>query len=135
MDDLFEYALAVRYLEVDQQGVVFNAWYLAYFDEAMTAFLEHRGLPYEAVLGSGHDFQLVHTELDWSGALGFRDPASVAVGVASIGTTSFALSFEVRRAGTPVCTGRTVYVCVATDGSGKRPLPPALRAALSGDGT
>jgi uncharacterized protein len=27
-------------------------------------------------------------------------------------------------------TGRTVYVVVATDGSGKRPVPPKLRAAL-----
>ena len=38
--------VAVRYLEVDAQGVVFNAWYLAWFDEAMAAFFADRGLPY-----------------------------------------------------------------------------------------
>ena len=27
-------------------------------------------------------------------------------------------------------TGRTVYVVVSTDGSGKRPVPPKLRAGL-----
>jgi len=35
----FAHRHAVRYLEVDAQGVVFNAWYLAWFDDAMTAFL------------------------------------------------------------------------------------------------
>src|SRR4051794_24381710 len=116
------------------QGVVFNSWYLAYLDDAMTAFLEHRGLPYRELTGSGHDVQVVHIELDWSGALGFGHAASVAVAVAAVGTTSFALAFEVLRDGTPVCTGRTVYVCVATDGTGKRPLTSALRGALTGGG-
>ena len=35
--------MTVRYLEVDAQGVVFNSWYLAWFDEAMTAFLRTAG--------------------------------------------------------------------------------------------
>jgi acyl-CoA thioester hydrolase len=132
----FEYPLTVRYLEVDQQGVVFNAWYLAYFDDAMTAFFEHRGLPYRALLDSGHDAQVVHTELDWTGGLGFGDDAVVAVDCPSTGTTSFTLTFDVHRRGdpTPIVRGRTVYVCVATDGTGKRPLPPDLRTALEPGG-
>lgn len=125
------YPVTVRYLEVDRQGVVFNAWYLAYFDDAMTGFFTHRGLPYSLIIAEGYDCQVVHTELDWTGALGFGDDAAVAVDVGHLGTTSFSLTFEVLRAGRPVCTGRTVYVCVATDGSGKRPLPASLREALS----
>ena len=65
----FEFPVRVRYHEVDAQGVVFNAWYLAWFDEAMTEFLESRGLTYRAMLDAGYDVQLVHTELDWRGAL------------------------------------------------------------------
>ena len=131
MAEPYEYRVDVRYLEVDQQGVVFNSWYLAYFDDAMTGFLAHRGLPYQVLWPAAYDFQVVHTELDWTGGLGFGDAATVAVDVGHLGTTSFSLTFEVRRAGTPVCTGRTVYVCVATDGSGKRPLTPAVREALT----
>jgi acyl-CoA thioester hydrolase len=127
----FEHRIAVRYLEVDRQGVVFNAWYLAYFDDALTGFLSERGLPYDALLASGHDVMVVRTELDWTGGVGFGDEVGVGVAVAAVGTTSFTLAFEVRRAGEPVCRGRTVYVCVATDGTGKRPLPDSLRAALS----
>ena len=50
---------------------------------------------------------------------------------ARIGRTSFALDFEVRRDGSEVtCTARTVYVVIATDGSGKREIPPLIAAAL-----
>jgi len=126
----FTQAIDVRYLEVDRQGVVFNMWYLAYFDDAMTAFLAAGGLPYGALLDAGFDVQVVHTEIDWLGPLGFGEPATVGVGVAHLGRTSFTLRFDVAVDGRPVARGRTVYVAVRTDGSGKTPLPASLRAAL-----
>ncbi len=129
----YEYRAAVRYLEVDQQGVVFNMWYLGYFDEAMTGFLEAAGLPYEALQAGGHDVQLVHTELDWRGALGWGDPIRICVRPEAVGRTSFTLAFEVRGSSDDVLvTGRTVYVCIRLDGSGKTPIPESLRAALAG---
>jgi acyl-CoA thioester hydrolase len=54
----------------------------------------------------------------------------VAVRPAATGRTSFRLGFEFRRAAEPVASAELVYVCVGTDGSGKRPLPPALLTAL-----
>jgi acyl-CoA thioester hydrolase len=127
------YRHQVRYLEADQQGVVFNMWYLGYFDEAMAEFLSEGGLEYPDMLASGYDVQLVHTEIDWQGSLRWPDPAEVDVRLDRAGTTSFALGFEVRTGETVVATGGTVYVVVATDGSGKRPIPPFLRAALGLD--
>jgi acyl-CoA thioester hydrolase len=124
------YRHKVRYLEVDQQGVVFNMWYLGYFDEAMSEFLSEGGLPYADLLSGGHDVQLVHTEIDWRGSLRWGDDACVEVSLAAVGKTSFALRFEVRAGDIPVAEGRTTYVVVATDGSGKRPIPPILHAAL-----
>ncbi len=109
---------------------MFNMWYLGYFDEAMSAFLEEGGLPYREMLDSGHDVQLVHTEIDWISSLRWPDEARVEVAVAAAGRTSFTLAFDVYTAETLVATGRTVYVVVATDGSGKRPIPPVIRAAL-----
>jgi len=54
----------------------------------------------------------------------------VAVGVrrAATGTTSFTLEFDVRRHGETACLGPTVYVVIATDGTGKIPIPDRLRA-------
>jgi acyl-CoA thioester hydrolase len=131
MADVFEHSLRVRYMEVDAQGVVFNAWYLTYFDEAMSAFLSFRGLPYAVLLDAGFDVQLVRCEMDWKAGLRWQDEVLVAVSTARLGRTSFALDFQTRRDGGQVtCSARTVYVVVATDGSGKRALPPRLVEAL-----
>jgi acyl-CoA thioester hydrolase len=126
----FTHPHRVRYVEVDAQGVVFNSWYLAWFDDAMTAFLRHRGLPYADMLASGHDVQLVRSEIDWRTGVGFEDEIAIAVSTARLGRTSFSLDFEVRRGVEVTCAGRTVYVVVATDGSGKRPIPPLIADAL-----
>ena len=126
----FVHPVAVRYLEVDGQGVVFNMWYLAYIDDAMTAFLAYHGLPYRELLAAGYDMQLVHAELDWRGGLHWTDEVGVAVRLVKLGTTSYTLAFEFRRGSEPVATAEVAYVCVATDGSGKRPIPDILRAGL-----
>ncbi len=127
---MFTHPVSVRYLEVDGQGVVFNMWYLAYADDAMTAFLAHRGLPYAQLIAAGLDTQVVGSQLTWQAGVGWGDDVAVAVSVAAWGRTSFTLDFEVRRDSTPTCWIRTVYVVVATDGSGKRTVPDDLRAAL-----
>jgi acyl-CoA thioester hydrolase len=120
----------VRYFEVDQQGVVFNMWYLGYFDEAMAAFLDEGGLAYPDMLAAGYDVQLVHTEIDWRSSLRWGDEAEVTVAVARVGSTSFDLTFSVSAGREAVAEGRTTYVVVATDGTGKRPIPALLLAAL-----
>ena len=126
----FELPVRVRYMEVDAQGVVFNGWYLTYFDEAMAAFLAARGLPYQEMLDAGFDVQLVRSEVDWHAGLRWQDEVRVAVTTAALGRTSFSLDFETRRGGEVTCRARTVYVAVATDGSGKLALPPLLADAL-----
>ncbi|HEY9415880.1 MAG TPA: thioesterase family protein [Pseudonocardia sp.] len=136
----FSLPVTVRYMEVDAQGVVFNGWYLTYFDEAMSAYLAHRGLPYQRMLDAGFDAQVVRSEIDFRAGVRWQDPIAVAVSTSRLGRTSFVLDFEVRR-GTgsddrdgdrgEVCTsGRTVYVVIATDGSGKREIPRLLLDAL-----
>jgi acyl-CoA thioester hydrolase len=126
----FTHRVDVRYLEADQQGVVFNMWYLAYFDDAMTALLAHGGLPYAELFEAGWDVQLVHTELDWVGPLRWGEPAEVDVALARVGTTSFTLQFTARAGDRPACHGETVYVCVETEGWTPAPVPDLLRDAL-----
>jgi acyl-CoA thioester hydrolase len=119
-----------RYMEVDAQGVVFNGWYLTWFDEAMAAFLAHRGLPYLDMIGAGFDVQVVRSEIDYKAGVRWQDEVEVAVRTGRVGTTSFALDFEVLRGEQVCCAGRTTYVVVAADFSGKRPIPPLLADAL-----
>ncbi|MDT5304297.1 MAG: acyl-CoA thioester hydrolase, partial [Mycobacterium sp.] len=65
-DRVSTYSLPVvpRFAEVDQQGVVFNAHYLTWFDEACTGFLDHLGVTYPGLIATGHDIQVVHSEID-----------------------------------------------------------------------
>jgi acyl-CoA thioester hydrolase len=76
--------------------------------------------------------QLVHTEVDWRSGARFGDELGVEVTTDKIGHTSLTLAFRVLRAGEPIVIGRTVYVVIGTDGSGKRPVPEELRTALAG---
>ena len=124
------YRHRVRYFEADQQGVVFNMWYLGYFDEAMTQFLAEGGLAYQAMTGAGFDVQLVRSEIEWLAPLRWPDEVTVEVSTAALGNTSFTLRFDVGNEKGTVARGRTVYVVIGTDGSGKRPIPPELSVAL-----
>lgn len=130
----FVWPVRPRYYEVDQQGVVFNMWYLGWFDEAMTAFLTDLGYDIPTMLAQGFDVQLVHSELDWSAGVGLGDDLGIDVSTTRLGTTSFTLLFRVFRGEELVCTGSTVYVVIKPDGSGKRELPAPFRAALASAG-
>jgi acyl-CoA thioester hydrolase len=61
----FSFPIVPRYAEVDQQGVVFNAHYMTWFDEAFTAFLDHAGMSYPDMIATGLDVQVVRTEIDF----------------------------------------------------------------------
>ncbi len=126
----FTHVVDVRYLEADQQGVVFNMWYLAYFDDALAAFLAHGGLAYQDLMGAGYDVQLVHTEVDWQGPLRWGEQAEIDVALGRLGDTSFTLQFGVRVGERPVATGETVYVTVEMEGWTKVAVPEAVREAL-----
>ena len=131
---VFDFPMRVRYMEVDAQGVVFNGWYLTYFDEAFSAFLDDRGLSLRQLLAAGFDTQLVHAEIDWRAPLRWQDDVLVAVSLARLGRTSITVDFEARPDGAePACAARIVYVVIATDGTGKREIPPILAAALAPD--
>jgi len=122
----------VRYFEADQQGVVFNMWYLAYFEDARNAYLEAVGYPLQALLASGHDIQVVAVNIAWKGSVRWGDTdVEVVAHVSRIGESSLTFDFEVKRRDVTLVTGQTVYVIIAADGSGKRPVPADLRAAVT----
>jgi acyl-CoA thioester hydrolase len=115
---------------------VFNGHYLTWFDEALTAFFDHLGVTYPDLMASGHDMQLVHTEMDYSAPVRWRDTVRVAVACEQIGSTSFTIGFSVlrRRDGSEeqvAVRGRSVYVVVSTEDWTKRPIPDPLRGALT----
>jgi acyl-CoA thioester hydrolase len=135
----FALPIVPRYAEIDQQGVVFNGHYLTWFDEACTGYLDHLGVTYPGLIASGHDIQVVHSELDYLASVRWRDAVRVAVQCERLGSTSFTLGFAVLRGNSDTVEqvavrGRNVYVVVSTDDWGKRPIPGPLREALTESG-
>jgi acyl-CoA thioester hydrolase len=133
----FSLPIVPRYAEVDQQGVVFNAHYLTWFDEACTGLLDHLGVVYPDLIAGGYDFQVVHTEIDFAVPVRWRDAVRVTAECERIGSSSFTIAFAVlrRAAGDQervAVTGRNVYVVVSTADWAKRPVPGPLREALTG---
>lgn len=100
----------VRYAECDQQGVVFNAHYLAYADEAVPCVLAQHGLSYAELLARGLDFSVVATELQWSSPARWGDVVDVDGRVERVGRTSFVVALTIAVGERLCCTVRTTYV-------------------------
>jgi acyl-CoA thioester hydrolase len=117
----------VRYAECDQQGVVFNAHYLAYADEAVTHVLARQGPTYDELLARGLDTSVVATELQWSSPARWGDVVAVDGAVERVGRTSFVVAMTVSVAERLCCRVRTTYVLVDADRT-PVPVPDDVRA-------
>ena len=128
----FRYYLRVRYQECDAQHVVFNARYGDYIDQACFEFMRAAlPRPQDAMDGT-FESQTVRQVVEWKAPARFDDVLEVSVRTIRFGTTSFALSFEIRRAGEadPLVTSETTYVHVDAKTWKKRAIAPEMRAAL-----
>jgi acyl-CoA thioester hydrolase len=132
MTQRFRYYLRVRYQECDAQQVVFNARYGDYIDLTCFEFLR-AALPRPTDVYDGtFECQTVRQLVEWQGPARVDDVLEVSMWAGRIGTTSFALNAEIRRAATSelLITSETVYVHVDHKTFAKRDIEPAMRAAL-----
>jgi acyl-CoA thioester hydrolase len=119
----------VRYVECDQQGVVFNGHYLTWADEASTSWWESIGLPWSQVAReSGEPFVKAST-LEWSSSARWGDTVTVDAETEKVGRTSVTVRLTVRVGERVCCVVRNTYVWVA-DGAAA-PWPDDIRAGLA----
>src|SRR5688572_4571528 len=123
----YRHSLRVRYGEVDQQGVVFNAHYLAYMDDALENWLSTLG---DLRSTHGWDMMLKKTTVEWQGSVGSGDVLDVDLGILHWGRTSWTLGYLGSCRGVPVFTGEVVYVSVRLGDNTAMETPGAIRAAL-----
>jgi len=132
MNRRFRYYLRVRYQECDPQHVVFNARYGDYADLACFEFLR-AALPRPTDGFDGtFEMQTVRQVVEWKAPARFDDVLEISIWASRLGTTSFTLSFELRRAGEAdaLVTSETVYVHVDAKTFTKREIAPEMRTAL-----
>jgi acyl-CoA thioester hydrolase len=126
----FIHHLRPRYAEVDAQGVVFNAHWLTYFDEASTRFFEHLGFDPKQAFARDFDVMVVKAVLEWEGPAGFDDDVAIAVSCGRLGRKSFDLVFTATCEGDAACIGTITYVSVVPGTHESVEVPSVLRAAL-----
>lgn len=128
----FVHTVRPRYAEVDMQGVVFNAHWLTYFDEAATRFFESLGFPPKDTFAEGgaFDVMVVKATLVWEGPAGFDDEVSIEVLPDRVGTSSFDLRFVATVDRRPACEGVVTYVSVLPGTKTSQAIPEVLRAPL-----
>jgi acyl-CoA thioester hydrolase len=126
----FVHQVRPRYGEVDAQGVVFNAHWLTYFDDASTRFFESLGFQPATAFVRDFDVMVVKAVVEWQGPAGFDDRVAIAVKPGRIGTKSFELVYAASVDGRAVCVGTITYVSVTPGTRESAEIPVALRAAL-----
>jgi len=119
----------VRYAEVDQQKVVFNAHYLTWFDTAITEYF--RVLPYDymgQVTQTGEDFHTVRTLVEYKEPIYFDEDIEVYVRVSRLGRASLTFALEIHSQGQEDLRASGNVVWVNTDQGTHRssPVPVAL---------
>jgi acyl-CoA thioester hydrolase len=109
------------------QGVVFNAHYLAFCDDAVDTWLRTIDVHFE---DSGWDIMLKKAVVEWQGAATIGDELDIAVGVTRWGNTSFDVGFAGRVGDRDVFSATITYVGVGTGTRTPMPAPQEVRKAL-----
>jgi acyl-CoA thioester hydrolase len=119
----------VRVVECDQQGIVFNAHYLVWADEAAISWWAARGVDWPALNSRGLDYLVVASSLEWRSSARYGDVVEVDAALEKLGRTSLTVRFVVRVGDRLCCEVRTTYVCTAD--RAPTPWPEEIRARVT----
>jgi acyl-CoA thioester hydrolase len=125
------YELRVRYGECDMQGVVFNAHYLAYVDDAIDRWFVDRIGRFDEV---GFDCMVKRAAVEWSSPARWGETLSLVPSVSRWGTSSFDVTVTGAVGHRPVFSATVVYISVQPGSHTPCPVPGDVREALSGPG-
>ena len=111
------------------QGIVFNAHYLVWADEALTPWWIYKGIDWERLGAEGYQYVVVASTLEWNSSARHGDVVDVDADLEKLGRTSLTVRFTIRVGERLCCTVRTTYVCLT--GGTSAPWPDDLRARLA----
>ena len=128
----FRHSLRVRYAECDMQGIVFNAHYLAYCDDAFGAWVEAAMPGAMDFVGNDGSFDVLVKKavVTWHGALRYGETVDVDCAVARWGRSSFDVRFAGSVGGADRFDVVVTYINVQPGTLGPAPVSAGVRAAL-----
>jgi acyl-CoA thioester hydrolase len=130
MGEPFRHRLRVRYHECDQQGVVFNAHYLAYCDICLVELWREIVGGYAGMAARDLDVVVAEARIRFLTPLRFDEEFEMRLTVASVGTSSMKLEIVLDRDRETVAEAQLVQVFTDTASGDKVPIPGQVREAL-----
>jgi acyl-CoA thioester hydrolase len=128
---MFVHQIRVRYSECDQQGVVFNAHYLFYYDDAITELWREKICSYQEMTAKGDDVMVAEARLRYLKGARFDDLVDIEMNVHHLGTTSMIVRPVFRVDGEIITEGEVRHVFVDATTHQKKPIPDYVRAGLT----
>lgn len=129
----FHTTLQVRFNETDLQGHVNFAWYLNYFDVALTGYLRALGYSYQQMVADNLDLFYVDAHATYHSPAYFDEVLRVHCCLGHIGNTSLRFDFQVfcETNERLVTTGEIAVVMVDHDSKQKIRVPDYFRQAVA----
>ena len=111
---LVSYRRKVRYSDTDAQGIVWNANYAGYFDDALTDLFDELGLTGSVMQSGGFDVLTAHLSIDFKSAARLGDVLLTKARLGRVGTKSVTFELETIKesTGDVAVTGTVVFVTV-----------------------
>jgi YbgC/YbaW family acyl-CoA thioester hydrolase len=132
-DFRFFHRLRVRWAEVDMQKIVFNAHYLMYVDTAVADYWRTLALPYESAMHLlGGDTYVKKATVEFHASARMDDRLDIGLRCARVGTSSMLFEAGIFRGDELLIECELVYVFADPATQTSKPVPPALRAVLTG---
>ena len=127
----FVHRLRVRYHECDAQGIVFNAHHFAYFDMTLTELWRVAFGSYDSVREDfGTDVMVKDAQATFHASPRFDDMLDIEMTIEKLGNSSMVSTFEEKRDGEVLVTGRLVHVFVDPATWKKQDIPANVRERL-----
>ena len=127
----YVYELRVRYHECDPQGIVFNAHHFAYFDITLTELWRVAFGSYDAVRDDyGTDVMVKDAQATFHASPRFDDLLHIEMTIEKLGNSSMVTTFEEKRDGEVLVSGRMVHVFVDPATWKKQDIPAGVRERL-----
>ena len=97
MTDLYPFStsLKVRFNETDAQGHVNFAWYLNYFDVALTEYQRSVGFSYQRMLDENMDMLYVDSHASYKAPAHFDDTLRIHCCAGKVGNSSVRFDFQI----------------------------------------
>ena len=127
----FTHRHRVRYVECDMQGIVFNAHYYTWIDDAYTELWRDAFGPLSALHDRGCDFVVAESSARFRASARYDQEIDIAVGVESMTSTSMTTTHNFFHQDQLLVEGRIRHVCIGAETMAKAPWPDEVREAFA----